>query len=188
MSIVISVLIKGSVFIASDKRICHINGTVLSDNFKKIFQLNESKLGYIGITGDTKKGLKLIEDIKSSYKSNNNLLKISDELFKQSKITNTVNIIGINNSNQFFIWQKNNSGESTLQIEPIDEDKVFFSIGSTDNIDLFNAYFTKNIKETGDIIESIKKTIYEASLIDNSISAMCDIFFLENKPKQTYTS
>ena len=43
MSIVISVLIKGSVFIASDKRICHINGTVLSDNFKKIFQRKQNK-------------------------------------------------------------------------------------------------------------------------------------------------
>lgn len=74
---------------------------------------------------------------------------------------------------------KNNLGESTLQLEPEIEGNVVFSIGSTHNIDLFNESFTKNIKETGDIIESIKKTIKEASLIDNSISAVCDINFFQ---------
>lgn len=106
MSIIISVLIKGNIFIASDKRICHINGTVLSDDFKKVFPLDENKFGYIGITGNTTEGLKLVDDIKISYKYNSDLLKISNDLFKQSEINNTLNIIGINESNQFFIWQK----------------------------------------------------------------------------------
>lgn len=179
MSIIISVLIKGNIFIASDKRICHINGTVLSDDFKKIFQLNENKFGYIGITGDTKEGLRLVENIKSLYVSNNDLIKISNDVFKQSEITNTINIVGINESNQFFIWQKNNLGESILQLEPEIEGNIIFSIGSTHNIDLSNEYFTKNIQTSGNIIESIKKTINEASLIDNSISAVCDIFFFQ---------
>ncbi len=156
MSIVISVLINGSVFMASDKRICNEDGSVLSDNFQKIFRLNETKSGYIGITGKTKEGLELVEKIKSSYEVSNDLIKESDKLFKQTEITNTVNIIGVNEFNEFFIWQKNNSGESTIQYEPKIDGGIAFSIASTDNIDLFNEYFTKNIKETGDIVESIK--------------------------------
>ena len=38
---------------------------------------------------------------------------------------------------------------------------------------IFNEYFTKNIKETGDIVESIKKTIYEASLIEGVLEILC---------------
>lgn len=111
--------------------------------------------------------------------SNNDLIKISNDVFKQSEITNTINIVGINESNQFFIWQKNNLGESILQLEAEIEGNIIFSIGSTHNIDLFNEYFTKNIQTSGNIIESIKKTINEASLIDNSISAVCDIYFFQ---------
>ena len=80
------------------------------------------------------------------------------------------------NENGFYIWQKNNLGETT-NTEGSSKD-INFSINSNSNTNTFNDYFKSKILNGWDIETAIELTIFDASEVDSTISPDYDIFII----------
>jgi hypothetical protein len=172
MSIVIcAVPYCTKLYLASDKRAIR-NGKV-SDDFKKTYNLRKDV--YYSITGTAEPGIWYFDRLKKRPELPiNDLISWCDKDFDiHSFPTLTIMISGKDENGNFFIWQKNDSGEVTNA--DISTNVVAFSISSTKNMPLFNQYFTQQLVNRNSIENTIANTINMASTIDETISSSFDM-------------
>lgn len=174
MSIVISTIYnKREFYIASDRR-AKRSGRVC-DDYKKIFNIRPRL--FFGMTGIAEAGLVVLEEIKQfSNRTVSDLISETDKLVKLGPIMLTVMLAGEYDSGDFFIWQKNNQGKVT--ITKGDDNKVVYSISSTNRMSEIEQYFRIRISLGVHPEQAIPETIKFASTIDPAISQAYVIFKL----------
>ncbi len=86
-------------------------------------------------------------------------------------------ISGKDEEGNFFIWQKNNSGEVTKA--DISSDVIAFSISANKNMPIFNQFFTQQLISGIEVENAIANTINMASTIDDTISASYNMIIIE---------
>ena len=172
MSIIISAVEFNKIFyIASDKRA--IKSGVVSDDYQKIYEIRPGV--FYAMTGIAEVGLHFLEQIRKLENAPlADVIAATDGAFTRSSVTLTIMIAGQNESNEFFIWQKNNMGEK--KISDISNDNIAFSIGANKNIQQFASHFETLVRGGVRVEEAIVETIAYASRVDPSISQVYDIF------------
>ena len=185
MSIIISAVEFNKIFyIASDKRA--IKSGVVSDDYQKIYEIRPGV--FYAMTGIAEVGLHFLEQIRKlenapladviaatdGESARQAVERVEDGAFTRSSVTLTIMIAGQNESNEFFIWQKNNMGEK--KISDISNDNIAFSIGANKNIQQFASHFETLVRGGVRVEEAIVETIAYASRVDPSISQVYDIF------------
>jgi len=132
------------------------------------------------MTGIAEKGLYLLDQVrKLDNFSVTDLIAKADEAFTPSSVMLTIMIAGQNESNEFFIWQKNNKGEERRA--DIRDNNIAFSISTNNNFQQFTSHFERLISNKVNVEKAIEKTIDYASRIDSSISQVYDKFKLGPK-------
>ena len=174
MSIIISAVeFNKTFYIASDRRA--IRRDVVSDDYQKIYTIRPSI--FFAMTGIAEVGLEFLQHIrKHAGHSVGDLLVEANRIFTPTSVTCTNMIAGQNEYHEFFIWQKNNRGETN--IADIGNNNIAFSIGANDNIPGFAAHFEGLILSGIPVRDAIVRTIAYASRMDPSISQVYDIFTL----------
>ena len=177
MSIIISAVQFNKIFyIASDKRA--IRRSVVFDNYQKIYEIRPRI--FYAMTGIAEEGLHLLDQIRRLENFPvTDLIAKADEAFTPSSVTLTIIIAGQNESNEFFIWQKNNRGSERRA--DIRDNNIAFSISANNNLQQFTSHFEKLIHSGVRVEGAIVKTIAYASGIDPSISQVYDMFKLGPK-------
>jgi len=172
MSIIISAVECNKIFyIASDKRA--IKSGVVSDDYQKIYEIRPCV--FFAMTGVAEAGLHFLEEIRMLENAPlADIIAAIDVAFTPISTKLTIMIAGQNESNEFFIWQKNNMGEK--KICDISDNNIGFSIASSNNIQQFASHFETLVHSGARVEEAIIKTIGYASRIDPSISQVYDMF------------
>lgn len=172
MSIIISAVEFNKFFyIASDKRAT--KRSVVSDYYQKIYKIRPRV--FYAMTGIAEAGLHFLEQIrKLENPPLADIIAATDDAFTPSSATLTIMIAGQNESNEFFIWQKNNMGDK--KICDISDNNIAFSIGANNNIQQFASHFETLILGGVRVEEAIIRTIAYASRVDPSISQIYDMF------------
>ena len=172
MSIVICVVKFGrKMYLASDKRA--IKDGRVSDDFQKTFQIREKV--FYSITGIAEPGIWYLDRLKERYKmSIKDLINWCDIDFVTHSFPKLAILIsGKDENGDFFIWSKNDSGESNMA--DVGFNKIAFTISSNQNILLFNNHFSNAVVAGNSMKDSIASTIRMASSIDKSISPTFDL-------------
>jgi hypothetical protein len=175
MSIVINAVIKNEILlIASDLRA--VKNGVVQDNFKKIFKIRPCC--FYSITGIAEAGIWFLDRIKkNSGLSVADLLKWADVDFDLHKFpTLTITFSGKDERGNFFIWQKNNSGQKHMPM--IEPSGITYTLSANDNIPIFAECFEEFVLKLP-LNEAISRTIEYAATIDTSISKEHEIIVVK---------
>jgi 20S proteasome alpha/beta subunit len=140
---------------------------IINDNYQKLFKLKEDV--YFGMTGIAEKGHKVLKQLMyNTHFSTTELIKLTNSMVKPSQKKLTIMIAGKNEEGNFFIWQKNNEGQT--EIANVSVNNIAFSLNTNDNSELFNNHLTSELEAGKSIEEAIINTIKFASEKDDSIS------------------
>ena len=166
MSIVICAIDKNRRFyIASDLRaIC---AGVVSDDYQKVFELKPRV--YFGMTGIAEAGLYVLKYLRTFVDlSTEDLTAKANDIIKPSSTKLAVMLAGQNEEDNFFIWQKNNDGVTT--VADVSDSAIAYSISATNKIGEFDAHFCNLVGNKMSLEKAISNTIIFASTIDQTIS------------------
>lgn len=172
MSIVICTVFKNEkMFIASDKRA--IRNGIKNEDYKKIYQVNPSI--FFWMTGVAEEGHKILNYINSFDNQDTQfLIDKVDDFFHPTDLTLTISLGGKDKNNNYFVWQKNNSGKIINQY--INPNELHYFISSNDDRNIFSAYFEKRLILGINLAQSIRDTIIYASTIDASVNDVIDFY------------
>lgn len=174
MSIVICAIYKNQLFyIASDLRAIR-NGAVY-DNYIKIFEIRPRL--YFGMTGIAEEGLLVLDEIKQlTNMPTAELVSAIDMTFSPKPYNLTIMLAGQDESGDFFIWQKNDTGKTNF-IKATQND-IHYAISTTEIKDEISEFFKARIITGIPLGISIPETIKFASTMDPRISAAYKMFQL----------
>lgn len=174
MSIIICAIYKNQEFyIASDLRA--IRNGVVYDNYIKIFEIRPRL--YFGMTGIAEEGLAVLDQIKQLTNiPSAELVSVIDVIFSPKPFNLTIMLAGQNEAGDFFIWQKNNYGETTCVKG--NHNNIGYAISTTDRKNEIAQFFETYIEANMPLDLSINKTIDFASTIEPTISPTYKIWKL----------
>lgn len=175
MSIVINAVLNNEILlIASDLRA--VKKGVVQDNFKKIFKIRP--YCFYSITGIAEAGIWFLDRVKkNSGLTIADLLKWADVDFNHHKFPAlTITFSGKDEQGNFFIWQKNNSGQKHMPI--IEPSGLTYTLSANDNILILAKRFEEFVSKLP-LNEAISRTIEYAATIDTSISKEHEIIVVK---------